>query len=667
MATPHDETGASSTHGDVLLSILVADIDRFTHLIETHGQAAGERVVRAVTEVLEARTGGGRVLERSGADQFVLDLPGTDEASARRLAEEIRAEVAALDVPWQPLTVCVGVATGPPGAVHRSGLLDDARRALARAKELGRNRVHSRSRQAPVAGPTGRSTGVPARDVPLGVVVLAKEHRRPVRSVLELSGLEVLEFDAPRDVQLPADIGDGPVLLVTAVREPGQLAERLASLGALLEAGSVSIVVFVADAAEEGPLPADRPGATVLRGEPSAEVLLPLVSGLLSEARRAGRERIAPVEGGFGSPLLRAGAPLTAARILIVDDERASRDVLGRTLAAIGFHNLGTAEDGQEALAAVAESPPDLVMLDLDMPKMDGFAVLDGLQPLLAGDGFLPVLVVTGNQERAHRQRALSSGAKDFLHKPFDVSELGARVVNLLETRKLHLESRHARQSLEERVRLRTSELGLAKDEIIFRLARAAEYRDDQTGRHAARVGAAAGVLAAALGLDSARCELIQRAAPLHDVGKIGIPDAVLLKPGKLSEEELAVMRRHTLIGAELLARSTSDVIAEAHVIALTHHERWDGGGYPERLAGERIPVQGRIVAMADALDALTHERPYKPAYPFEESMRRLLVDAGSAFDPAVVSALRASAFRLRDILLEGGAGDSSPRPGPRS
>jgi putative two-component system response regulator len=285
---------------------------------------------------------------------------------------------------------------------------------------------------------------------------------------------------------------------------------------------------------------------------------------------------------------------------------------------------------------------------------MDGFGVLEALQDHIASDGFLPILVVTGDKQWELRQRALRMGAKDFLNKPFDVSELGARVLNLLETRQLHLQMRDTNRLLETRVRQRTQELALAKDEIIFRLARAAEYRDDVTGRHAERVGISAMVLASALGFSEDRCEIIRRSAPLHDVGKIAIPDSILLKKGPLTREEAAVMRSHTTIGADLLARSSSDVIEQAGVIALTHHERWDGGGYPRRLVGEEIPIEGRIVALADALDALTHARPYKLAFPYEYARARLAGDAGTAFDPAVVQAMDATSEQLEAVLLGG-------------
>jgi putative two-component system response regulator len=367
--------------------------------------------------------------------------------------------------------------------------------------------------------------------------------------------------------------------------------------------------------------------------------------------------------GGFASKLAEDGVPLTAGRIMVVEDELATSTALCRALQSIGFRDIIVLDGGEAALAAVVETPPDLMILDLHMPGLDEFAVLEALRPLLAGDGFLPVLVVTGDQLWEHRQRALRIGAKDFLNKPFDVAELGARVLNLLETRKLHLQMRDSNALLEVRVRDRTRLLGLAKDEILFRLARAAEYRDDVTGRHAERVGVAAALLAEALGLPAAACETLRRSAPLHDVGKIGIPDSILLKPGRLTEIEMQIMRRHTVIGADLLANSTSEIIEDARVVALTHHERWDGGGYPQRLAGESIPIQGRLVALADALDALTHERPYKRAMPFEEAAERLVGEAGTAFDPAVVEALKLTAFRIRDVVLDPDLPPASPTP----
>jgi putative two-component system response regulator len=288
------------------------------------------------------------------------------------------------------------------------------------------------------------------------------------------------------------------------------------------------------------------------------------------------------------------------------------------------------------------------------MPVMDGFAVLDALRGHVAADTFLPVLVVTGDKQWELRQRALSMGAKDFLNKPFDVSELGARVLNLLETRRLHLQMKELNHLLERRVWTRTRELERAKDEILFRLAQAAEYRDDVTGKHAERVGAGAAILAETLGLGPARCDIIRRAAPLHDVGKIAIPDAILLKKGPLTQPERDVMESHTTIGAQLLTESTSDIIESARIIAMTHHERWDGNGYPNRLSGSEIPIEGQLVSVIDALDALIHIRPYKGSMTYADAEARLVADGGTAFAPELVQALVRARGRLTVVMSEG-------------
>jgi putative two-component system response regulator len=246
-------------------------------------------------------------------------------------------------------------------------------------------------------------------------------------------------------------------------------------------------------------------------------------------------------------------------------------------------------------------------------------------------------------------------GGKDFLNKPVDLTELEVRILNLLETRSLHRAVRDARDRLEIRVRERTRELEDARAEILKRLARAAEYRDDTTGRHQERVGILAERLAARLDTDPGFVALLRLAAPLHDIGKIAIPDDILRKPGPLTDEEFSTMKEHTRLGAELLAGSSHEILEMARVVAISHHERWDGRGYPAGRSGEDIPLVGRIVSVADVFDSLTHSRPYKEAYDYERVMGMIRDDRGKAFDSRVVDALDAldRAGMLRDLLAE--------------
>jgi putative two-component system response regulator len=325
------------------------------------------------------------------------------------------------------------------------------------------------------------------------------------------------------------------------------------------------------------------------------------------------------------------------ARLLIVDDQEANVLVLERLLRRSGYTAIASTTDPRQACALVAGHQPDLVLLDLHMPYLDGFAVLEQLGGVNPPDAYLPILVLTADITPAAKQRALSLGAKDFLTKPFDATEVLLRIGNLLHTRALHLHLRRENGTLEEQVRARTQELEAAELETLERLARTAEYRDDDTGEHTRRVGDLAGALARAVGLPADEALLIARAAPLHDVGKIGIPDGILLKPGRLTDEERTHMQTHTSIGARLLAGSRFPLLRLAEEIALTHHERWDGSGYPCGLAEAAIPLAGRIVAVVDVFDALTHERPYKRAWGVDEALAELARHAGRQFDPQLV------------------------------
>jgi putative two-component system response regulator len=326
-------------------------------------------------------------------------------------------------------------------------------------------------------------------------------------------------------------------------------------------------------------------------------------------------------------------------QILAVDDEASNLLLLERVLEREGYARVAATTDPTAVPAMFTQLRPDLVLLDLHMPVMDGFELMDRLTSL-SGDGpGVPILVLTADATDDTKRRALRAGARDFLTKPLDHVELIIRVRNLLQVQ--FLQARLARQNanLEAEVAERTNDLEHARLEILERLAVAAEFRDDATQEHAWRIGRTCALLAGAVGLPDADVELIRRAALLHDIGKIGISDMVLLKPGRLTSEEFELVQRHTSIGAEILAGSQSPLLRLAQQIALTHHERWDGGGYPNGRSGEEIPLAGRIVAVADVFDALTHERPYKHAWPLDDAVTEILAQAGRQFDPAVVDA----------------------------
>ncbi|MBI4499251.1 MAG: response regulator [Chloroflexi bacterium] len=329
------------------------------------------------------------------------------------------------------------------------------------------------------------------------------------------------------------------------------------------------------------------------------------------------------------------------ARILIIDDEEPNALLLQRALQRAGYTLVQQSTDPRQAVLQYAEFRPDLILLDLHMPHVDGFTLLERFHSLIPEGSYLPILVLTADITPEAKQRALGSGARDFLTKPFDLMEVLLRVDNLLETRFLHLQLQSQNRLLEERVWYRTRELEESQAEILERLALAAEYRDDETGRHTQRVGQLAAVVAAQLGLPGDQVELLRLAAPLHDVGKIGVPDVILRKPGKLTPEEFAVVKTHTTVGARILAGGRSDLVQLAETIALAHHERWDGTGYPQGLKGDDIPLLARIVTVADVYDALIYERPYKAAWPLQEALAEIERQKGRQFDPQVVDAFQ--------------------------
>jgi putative two-component system response regulator len=331
---------------------------------------------------------------------------------------------------------------------------------------------------------------------------------------------------------------------------------------------------------------------------------------------------------------------VTESRILIADDEEPSVRLIEHILEKAGLRNYTSTTDARQVARLCSSLQPDLLLLDLQMPHHDGFEVMAQLQKELSPQSYLPILVLTADITAEAKKRALASGANDFLSKPLDGTEVVLRINNLLQTRWLHGELRRQNEALEIKVQERTRQLADAQLEILQRLAVAAEYRDDNTGEHTQRVSKLSAMIARGLGHSEEEIEVLRLAATLHDVGKIGVPDHVLMKPGRLTVEEFEIIKLHTNIGAEILGGSNFSILQLAREIALSHNDRWNGTGYPNGLKGSAIPLSGRIVALADVFDALTHDRPYKRAWRLDEAIAEIKRLSGLQFDPQLVSIL---------------------------
>ncbi|HLO75953.1 MAG TPA: HD domain-containing phosphohydrolase [Magnetospirillum sp.] len=328
--------------------------------------------------------------------------------------------------------------------------------------------------------------------------------------------------------------------------------------------------------------------------------------------------------------------------VQIVDDNDTNLMLFEQLALRIGPDiEVTTHADPVQALEACRATVPDMIVVDFMMPRMDGHEYVQAVRKL-PGMRDVPIVMVTAAAERSVRQKALELGVTDFLAKPVDPAEARVRFSNLLALRRGHLQLRDRNRWLADEVRKATATVIEREQELILRLSKAAEFRDPETGAHIVRMAHYSQLIAARMGLGSEFCDLILKAAPMHDLGKLGIPDGILLKPGKLTDEEFSVMTKHPLIGYEILSGSNSQLIQLGAEIALSHHEKFDGTGYPHRLAGEAIPLSGRIVAVADVFDALTSERPYKAAWPVEKARQLLVDNAGSHFDPACVEAFLA-------------------------
>ena len=345
-------------------------------------------------------------------------------------------------------------------------------------------------------------------------------------------------------------------------------------------------------------------------------------------------------------------ADILRAKVLIVDDQKANITLLERILHGAGYESITSTMDPTEACGLHRKNRYDLILLDLLMSGMDGFRVMEGMKEIEPGD-YLPVLVITAQPD--HKLRALQAGAKDFISMPFEQAEVLARVHNMLEVRLLNRELHNYNEVLEQRVRERTSELQESYLETICTLTRAAEYKDEGTGAHVQRISYYCRELARVLGLDQMFIDQIFFASPMHDIGKIGIPDYILLKPGEFTPDEWDIMQEHAMMGANILGNSKSPYLRMGAEIALNHHERWDGGGYPNGKRGEAIPLSARIMHICDVYDAFRSKRPYKPAFDHPKTMD--IITRGDSrtqpdhFDPVVFAAFNQNHQTFRDIF----------------
>jgi len=636
------------------LSVALFDLDHFKRVNDRHGQAEGDEVLVSFADLLQSITRAMHVTARFGGDEFVAVLRGVAPDGARIYAERVRQRFSELALPCGPVTVSAGVAGYEPGMAAPDVLLAAADQALYRAKDAGRDRVVVLER-------AGRRAEIPARppdhdeaDVPPGrgeLVLVVDDDVDALRSVaraLRRFGYTVLESPSPtRAVEIVRGLDDPPEVVLTDIVMPEMGGFRLVEI--LEEIQDEVRVVYMSGYSQEDVDWGGVPGAVrdYLSKPISIYTLARRVRWILDQPART--RKLHPEEDGATPPVeadLALPAPTqligdgrigTEARILVLHADEQRGNALARSLRERGFKTVQAVDGIPSLLDGLSHMRAEMLILDLDLPGQGLEDLIDRL--VKHSDSAPGLLLLVGRHNHGLRDRCAELPLVDFVNKPFTHVELSTRLANLVRTRTYERWIGTAEDQIRSRIAARSAELEEAREEVLRRLAWAAEYRDDLTGRHAERVGIISGLIARELGWSASRRAHLEKAAPLHDLGKIAVPDAILRKEGELTHEERVLMQSHTTIGAQLLSGSRNPVLQAAEQIALTHHEWWDGAGYPRSLAGESIPEAGRIVAVADVFDSLTNDRPYRDAISAEAALDYIREHAGVQFDPNVVHA----------------------------